>query len=118
MAESVLEENEASVTGYPYLEDGSVSHQAVTLLRKEWEQVLTEGDPVIGLRFSLEDPAANWLKGELAAYMLGKSFAPAPMLDEQGLREQAKGKTRKLESNTNFAFNVNDKTAVRKEKKS
>lgn len=47
--EPVLEETEASVTGYPYLEDGSVSRQAVTLLRSEWKPVLTEGDPVIGL---------------------------------------------------------------------
>ena len=47
--EPVLEETEASVTGYPYLEDGSVSRQPVTLLREEWKPVLTEGDPVIGL---------------------------------------------------------------------
>ena len=72
---------------------------------------------VCSLRLSPEDPGANWLKGRLAEYMAGESFAPAPMLDEQGLRELAKGKTRKLESNTNFAFNVNDKTAVRKGRK-
>ena len=47
--EPVLEENDVSVTGYPYLESGAVSRQPVTLLRKEWKRVLTEGDPVIGL---------------------------------------------------------------------
>lgn len=47
--EPVLEETDTCVTGYPYLESGAVSRQPVTLLRKEWKRVLTEGDPVIGL---------------------------------------------------------------------
>ena len=64
-----------------------------------------------------EDPAAQWLKSQLVHYMMAGNFAPTHVLDEAGLRALTKRKTKKLESNTNFAFNVNDKTAIRKGRK-
>ena len=72
---------------------------------------------VCGLRLDPEDPAAQWLKAQLVHYMMAGNFAPTHVLDEAGLRALAKRKTKKLESNTNFAFNVNDKTAIRKGRK-
>ena len=72
---------------------------------------------VCGLRFDPNDPAANWLKGQLEAYMAQGDFIPAATLNEQQLRDLAKGKTKNIGANTNLAFNINDKTAVRKGRK-
>lgn len=69
---------------------------------------------VCSLRFTEEDPAANWLKAQLVDYMESGKFVPADTLEERDLRELAKSKGKTLEANTNFAFNPNDKTAVRK----
>jgi hypothetical protein len=53
----------------------------------------------------------------LEAYMAQGDFIPAATLNEQQLRDLAKGKTKNIGANTNLAFNINDKTAVRKGRK-
>ena len=72
---------------------------------------------VCSLAFSRENPAANWLKARLLDYLEKGRFAPAHVLDEWQLRELARGKTKNIGANTNFAFNINDKTAIRRGKK-
>jgi hypothetical protein len=46
--------------------------------------------------------------------MQSEEFAPKDALDAMQLKALEEGKVAKLAGNTNFAFNANDKTAVRK----
>jgi hypothetical protein len=71
---------------------------------------------VCGFNFSEADPAAVWLKNEIVKYALGKDFAPAQAVNEQELRALIHGKVSAGVGNTNFALNLNDKTAIRKKK--
>ena len=71
---------------------------------------------VCGFNFSEADPAAVWLKNEIIKYALSKEFAPVQSVDEKGIRALIGGKVSAGAGNTNFALNLNDKTAIRKKK--
>lgn len=60
------------------------------------------------------DPAGRWLRSQLISYAKSGAFEPKDSLHEAGLTALATGKVRRAEANTNFAFNANDKTAVRR----
>ena len=69
-----------------------------------------------GFNFDKADPAANWLKARLISYASGEDFCPADTLTEKQLTDFINTKVKKAASNTNFAFNANDKTATRKKR--
>lgn len=69
---------------------------------------------VCSLNLSDNDPAAQWLKGQLIAYAQSDAFDPQDYIDEQQLLALIKTNVKKAAANTNLAFNPNDKTATRK----
>lgn len=71
---------------------------------------------VCGFNFNENDPAAAWLKNEIIKYALGKEFSPAQTIGEKEIRALVSGKVSAGAINTNFALNLNDKTAIRKKK--
>ncbi|MBQ4086976.1 MAG: beta galactosidase jelly roll domain-containing protein [Clostridia bacterium] len=72
---------------------------------------------VCGFHFSETDPAAMWLKEQLIRYMTSDAFRPGEEISEVQLRKLIHGQVGEVVGNTNFAFNPNDKTATRKERK-
>ena len=72
---------------------------------------------VCGLSFKDKDPAAKWLRNSMISYMRSDAFCPKHTISVKQLRALADGKVKKTAANTNLAFNVNDKTAVRRKKK-
>lgn len=71
---------------------------------------------VCGFHFSDKDPCAVWLKNSLIAYARSDDFSPKTYLDEQQLQVLIHSQQVQIESNTNLAVNMNDKTAIRKKK--
>ena len=71
---------------------------------------------VCGFNFRETDIAARWLKKQIIEYASGDNFAPKTKIDREGLSSLIHGRVVKSAENTNFAFNPNDKTAVRKKK--
>ena len=71
---------------------------------------------VCGFNFSENDPAAVWLKNEIIKYALSGDFAPNQAVGEDEIRALIHGKVSVGVGNTNFALNLNDKTAIRKKK--
>jgi len=69
---------------------------------------------VCTLNLSEDDPAAKWLKTQIILYAQSDSFIPNFNLTEQQLSELMQHTFEYSETNTNFAFNTNDKTAIRK----
>ena len=61
-----------------------------------------------------DEPAANWLKNEIVSYAQSDEFNPENEISINNLKAFANDKIITAEANTNFAFNKNDKTAVRK----
>jgi len=72
---------------------------------------------VCSLNLKETDPAARWLVKQLVSYMQNEVFRPKHVLDREQLHALANGKVKHTALNTNLAFNVNDKTAVRGKKK-
>ena len=68
---------------------------------------------VCSFHFAKTDSAAVWLKDQLISYAQSDKFNPKDKLDRVRLQELINGKVVQLAGNTNFAFNVNDKTARR-----
>ena len=68
---------------------------------------------VCSFRFDENDPAANMLKELIAGYAAGESFKPEAYADEAALHALIHANVKQAASNTNLAFNANDKTAVR-----
>lgn len=66
-----VQETSVSWNGYPINERGFVSNNLVSLSKKEWELVLSPGDPVI----SIHIPAAGSLNPELVNESLEKAVA-------------------------------------------
>jgi len=64
---------------------------------------------VCSMNFKTDDPAAEWLKSKLISYAKSSDFVPCNYLDKQLLDKLLYSKIRNAESNTNFAFNPNDK---------
>lgn len=71
---------------------------------------------VCSLNLKDTDPSAVWLKNEILEYMQSNQFAPVSTIDFNAMHEFADTKLTKTTANTNFAFNPNDKTALRKNK--
>ena len=71
---------------------------------------------VCSFNFTDGDPFALWLKNKLIAYAQGCDFSPTVVLDGEQLDLLINGEQVKVEGNTNFAINANDKTAIRKPK--
>ena len=71
---------------------------------------------VCSMNFSDNDPAAHWLKNQLIAYANSDDFDPTYSLAEDSLLALINANVTAAAKNTNVAFNVNDKTAVRKKK--
>ncbi len=71
---------------------------------------------VCGFKFKENDIAARWLKKQIIEYALSENFAPKIKIDREGLSSLIHGRVVKSAENTNFAFNPNDKTAVRQKK--
>ena len=71
---------------------------------------------VCSLHFKKEDHAAQWLLEQILTYLSGDEFEPEDCIEEADLLKLADGKAVRTAANTNFAFNPNDKTAVRRKK--
>ncbi len=71
---------------------------------------------VCTLNFSDSDPAARWLKNRLIAYAGSEAFDPVNCIDKAQLYALAECEVTETAGNTNFAFNANDKTAMRRKK--
>lgn len=71
---------------------------------------------VCSLKFSDNDPAANWLKAKLVSYMNSDEFNPSDTIDAKQLKALVNAKAIKVAGNNNMAFNPNDKTSTRKKK--
>ena len=69
---------------------------------------------VCGFRFQDGDPAAQWLSSQLVSYMQSGDFQPEDWIGAPELSALANSRVKQAEGNTNFAFNPNDKTAVRR----
>lgn len=69
---------------------------------------------VCGFNFKDNDPAACWLKNEIIKYAVSDEFDPDNTIDRDDLHSMINRDNADWLSNTNVAFNPNDKTAVRK----
>ncbi len=69
---------------------------------------------VCGFRFRESDPAAVWLKNEIIKYAMSEEFEPKNTIDGDDLHAIINREEVTVISNSNAAFNPNDKTAVRK----
>ena len=69
---------------------------------------------VCSLNFDKNDPAANWLKSQLISYAQSEEFTPQDTINKQQLLSLTNTAVKKAVSNSNLAFNLNDKTATRK----
>ena len=71
---------------------------------------------VCGFNFDDADPAAQWLKYEILKYMNSSDFKPKNNVSRKSLLKFLHSDIKYAAANKNFAFNQNDKTAVRKMK--
>ena len=69
---------------------------------------------VCGFCFQEQDPAAQWLKGQLIAYAQGDTFAPEIELTKAQLFALLGSDAPRQSADTNRAVNLNDKAAIRK----
>ncbi len=72
---------------------------------------------VCSFDFKEDDPGAMWFKAQLEEYMQSEDFSPKDSIDKSGLYALANSKIVKTAGNTNLAFNSNDKTAIRKNRR-
>ncbi len=72
---------------------------------------------VCSFNFDNEDHGAGWLKAQLVTYASSDAFMPQNSIDKDQLLSLINSKVKSAGVNTNEAFNPNDKTAVRKNKK-
>ena len=71
---------------------------------------------VCSFKFSDTDPAALWMKEQLISYANSNAFDPKDSISEEQLSKLIRSQVGEVAGNTNFAFNMNDKTALRKKK--
>ena len=69
---------------------------------------------VCGFDFKEDDPAAMWLKNQLISYAASEGFNPKNSININQLHSLINARVKKAAENSNFAFNLNDETAVRK----
>jgi hypothetical protein len=72
---------------------------------------------VCTFNFKNDDAASKWLKNSLISYAQSDNFKPDHTISVSQLKSLMNAKVRKVASNTNCAFNLNDKTAVRRKGK-
>lgn len=102
---------EASVPFHPIIEVVSTHKFAIRQSILFEFRALRGRVLVCGFRFHKDDPASQWLKAQLISYVESENFHPHDILDEGQLHALIYGKVAKLEGNTNFAVNANDKTS-------
>lgn len=68
---------------------------------------------VCSFNFKSDDPCAQYLKSALIEYAKSTDFCPKHNLTEEMLFSMVNTKIKEAEGNTNFAFNPNDKTAMK-----
>lgn len=71
---------------------------------------------VCGFNFSETDPAALWMKEQLISYASSNAFDPKDNISKEQLSKLIRSQVGEVAGNKNFAFNANDKTAMRKKK--
>lgn len=71
---------------------------------------------VCGFKFAENDPAALWMKEQLISYAISNAFDPKDSITEEQLSKLIRSQVGDVAGNKNFAFNMNDKTALRKKK--
>ncbi len=118
--ESLLEEGRAAVLESdkvpfePIIEVVS-SHKNVVRQAAIFEYKALGGRLLVcGFKFRDGDIAARWLKKQIIDYAMSEKFAPKTEIDREGLSSLIHSREVKSAENTNFAFNPNDKTAIRK----
>lgn len=91
------------------------SHKFVIRQAALFEIKVGDGKLIVcGFNFEDGEPASNWFKHQICSYAMSNEFNPCNEITIEQLIEFANTKVRKAAANTNFAFNANDKTAVRK----
>ena len=68
---------------------------------------------VASFDFKEEDPASSWLLSQIISYMEGEEFNPRDTICKEKLIALANWQPRHIEANSNFAFNANDKSAIK-----
>ena len=71
---------------------------------------------VCSFKMNESDAAARYLKREILEYAKSDKFDPTHEIDKATLHSLICGEVTRSAENTNFAFNPNDKTAIRKKK--
>lgn len=104
--------NEASVPFHPIVEVVSTHKFAIRQSILFEFRALRGRLLVCGFQFLKDDPASRWLKAQLISYVQSEYFNPHDILDEVQLGALINGKVTKIEGNTNFAVNANDKTSA------
>lgn len=64
---------------------------------------------IAGFDFKENDPASSWLFSQLVSYMEGAEFNPEDTISEDDIKALANWQARRIEADTNFASNANDK---------
>lgn len=72
---------------------------------------------VCTFNFTNENPMSRWLKASLISYMKSEDFEPEHTLTEEQIISLSNVKVAYFGKNSNLAFNINDKTAIRKKDK-
>ena len=71
---------------------------------------------VCSFKFDDKDPAARWLKNKILDYVLSDKFEPSHTIDRDDLHSFITRNVVRSETNTNFAFNPNDKATSKNKK--
>ena len=67
---------------------------------------------IAGFDFKENDPASSWLFSQLVSYMGGAEFNPKDTISEDDIKALANWQQRRIEADTNFASNANDKSTM------
>ena len=67
---------------------------------------------ISGFDFKENDPASSWLFSQLVSYMEGAEFNPEDTISEDDIKALANWQQRRIEADTNFASNANDKSTM------
>ena len=105
---------EADVPFNPIIEVAS-SHKYVIRQAALFEFKALNGRILVcSLNLPEDDPGAMWFKSRISEYMRSDDFCPVDTIECNGLESLVSAEFIKTSGNTNFAFNKNDKTAIRK----
>ncbi len=106
-----------SIPFHPIVENVS-PHKYVLRQASLFEYRVMKGRLLVcSMNFRQDDPGADWLKGTLISYATGDQFNPKDYLGAEELESLIHKAVKKADDNNNLAFNINDKAAVRRNKK-